>query len=261
MLGVSFQRMGPQFSPADGYANQPPGAPGIAGYSALASRQINFSSKARILDIAFSANADRYHAPDGSVNQSDFGDSFRVDFKDLISVMAMQGISSLQTGSEFLPYNSSGLWLGYAQSTSHPSQIMYMTGRYYHGTLSSWTRSVTIPFTNKAALVLEGDDTIYASSVTAEPNAKQWLERASINYQVNHALSFDVGARKIIGFSQPFAFSPTPSFVNATNLSAAIHYFRGNNELYIVYGDPNQLSTVPALFIKLIRYVGAGKGT
>jgi hypothetical protein len=138
---------------------------------------------------------------------------------------------------------------------------MYLTGHYYHGTLTSWTRSVTIPFTHKAALVLEGDDTIYASAVAAEPDAKQWLERASLNYQMNHTLSFDFGMRKIIGFSQPFAFAPTPTFLNGTNISAAIHYFRGNNELYIVYGDPNRLNTVPALFVKLIRYVGAGKGT
>lgn len=261
MLGISFQRMGPQFNPADGYANQPPGEPGIAGYTTTASKQFNLSSQARILDIAFSASLDRYHGPSGGVNQSDFFDSFRIDLKDLLTLSAMQGISSLQTGTEFLPYNSSGVALGYAVNTSHPSQIMYMTGSYYHGRLTSWSRSATIPFTKKVSLVIEGDDTIYASAVAAEPSAKQWLERASINYQANHALSFDFGARKIVGFSQPFAFAPTPSFANATNLSAAVHYFRGNNELYIVYGDPNQLHTVPALFIKLIRYVGAGKGT
>lgn len=261
MLGIAVQRMGPQFNPADGYANQPPGQPGIAGYTAMASRQINYTSKSRILDIAFGMNVDRYHGPNGAVNQSDFGDSFRVDFKNLVSVTAMQGISALQTGSEFLPYNSSGLMLGYAQSTSHPSQIMYMTGKYYHGTLSSWSRSTTISFTNKVSLLFEADDTMYASAVAAEPDAKQWLERASVNYQVNHNVSLDFGARKIVGFNQPFAFMPMTSFVNATNLSAAIHYFRGNNELYIVYGDPNRLSTVPALFVKLIRYVGAGKGT
>jgi hypothetical protein len=178
-----------------------------------------------------------------------------------VSVTAMQGISSLQTGSEFLPYNSSGVMLGYAQSTSHPTVIMYMTGRYYHGTLTSWLRSTTIPFTNRLSLLLEGDDTIYASSLASEASAKQWLERASVNFQVSHTLSFDFGARRIIGFNQPFAFAPTTSFVDATNLSAAIHYFRDDNELYVVYGDPNRLSTVPALFVKLIRYVGAGKGT
>jgi hypothetical protein len=49
--------------------------------------------------------------------------------------------------------------------------------------------------------------------------------------------------------------------VDATNLTAALHFFRGSNEVYIVYGDPNRLVTVPTLFVKLIRYVGAGKGT
>ncbi len=262
MLGLSLQRMGPQFSPADGYANQPPGEAGIAGYTAMLSKQINFSSKARVLDVALGANLDRYHAPSGGVNQSDFSDSVRLDLKDLFTITGMQGISSLQTtGSEFLPYNSSGVQLGYGMNTSHPSQIMYTTGRYYHGTLSSWQRSFTIPFTRKASFLLEADDTTYASSILAEPDTKQWLERAGINYQFSHALSFDFGARKIVGLNQPFAFASVPSYVDAMNLSAAVHYFRGNNELYVVYGDPNQLNTVPALFIKLIRYVGAGKGT
>ena len=45
MLGISFQRMGRQFNPADGYANQPPGEPGITGYTTMASKQFNFSSQ------------------------------------------------------------------------------------------------------------------------------------------------------------------------------------------------------------------------
>ena len=42
--------------------------------------------------------------------------------------------------------------------------------------------------------------------------------------------------------------------------AVAFHYLRRSNEFYFVYGDPNSLSTTPALFLKWIRYVGAPKG-
>ena len=277
MIGAALQKMGPQFNPADGYANQPPGEPGIAGYTVYASRQINYSPTARILDVAFSADIDRYHGPSGGVNQADFSDQVRVDFKDLITATAMQGISSLQTCATvtatscqqaFLPYNGGGISLGYAVNTAHASSISYMTGGYYHGTLSSWLRTIALPLSRRAALTLEADETAYASHLKGEPDSKQWLDRASFSYQFNSAVSANFGVRRIIGTNQPFAFAPfgpsnifTPVMVNASNVSAALHFFRGNNELYVVYGDPNQLSTVPALFVKLIRYVGAGKGS
>lgn len=294
-VALALQKMGPQFSPADGYANQPPGAPGIAGYTFSASKQINFSQTARILDLAFSASADRYHAPSGGLNQSDFSDSVRVDFKDLVSLTAMQGISSLQTcvpatpsrcAQALLPYNSGGFMAQYAASTAHPSTVMYMTGAYYHGRLDSWTRIAAWPLSRRMTLSVEADDTIYTSAAPREPNTKQWLERASINYQFDRALSMDLGVRRIVGGTQPYAFAPLGpvsafggavcagntnlwypvqtgcvAVNDATNISAALHYFHGDNELYIVYGDPSRISTLPALFVKEIRYIGTGKGT
>jgi hypothetical protein len=277
MIGAALQKMGPQFSPADGYVNQPPGEPGIAGYTLYASKQINFSPTARILDVAFSADVDRYHGPAGGINQADFTDQIRIDFKNQITLTAMQGISSLQTcvpashtacDEQFLPYNGAGLSLGYALNTAHSSSISYMTGKYYHGHLDSWLRTLAIPLSKHAALTLEADDNAYTSMLKGEADSKQWLDRVSLSYQFNSAVSADFGARRILGANQPFAFAPygvgptsAPLPVDATNLTAALHFFRGSNEVYIVYGDPNRLVTVPTLFVKLIRYVGAGKGT
>jgi len=276
-VGGAVQKMGSEFNPADGYANQPPGEPGMAGFTLYASKQINYSPTARILDVALSASVDRYHGPSGALNQADFSDQLRIDFKNLISLTAMQQISSLQTcvpvtpatcGQEFLPYNGSGVAVGYALNTAHPSSISYMTGRYYHGRLDSWLRTAAIPITPRAVLTLESDDTAYSSRVKGEPDSKQWLDRLSFGYQFNSAISADFGARRILGMNPPFAFAPfgppgvyTPVAINATNLSAALHYFHGGNELYVVYGDPSQLVTVPALYVKWIRYVGAGKGS
>ncbi len=273
-VAFALQRMGAQFSPADGYADQPPGEPGIAGYTGVADKQFDFARSAEVLDAAVSLQLDRYHAPGGEVNQADLFDNVRVDFKDLISVTAMQGLSSLQTcvplaraatcERRFLPYNSSGVMVQYAANTSHPSTLMYMTGAYYHGRLDSWLRAVSLPLSRRMTLILEGDDSTYVSSLPSEPDTSQWLERSSLSYQLDRAVSVDVGLRRIIGTEQPYAYAPlgsTATFTNATNLSAAFHYFQGTNELYVVYGNPNRLQTVPALYVKLIRYIGAGKGT
>ena len=35
----------------------------------------------------------------------------------------------------------------------------------------------------------------------------------------------------------------------------------GQDELYLVYGDPNQLNTLPAFIVKFVHYFGAQKGT
>ena len=89
-----------------------------------------------------------------------------------------------------------------------------------------------------------------------------WLERASLDYQLSKDASFDVGARRIIGGFLPNSFQLPPfGQVNAGNVSLAFHYLSRSNEFYVVYGDPNSLSTTPALFLKWIRYVGAPKGT
>ena len=276
-VSFALQKMGPQFNPADGYANQPPGEPGIAGYTAYATHQFNYSPTSRVLDFALAVAYDRYHGPDGATNQADFSDQLRVDFKDQLTFIASQALSSLATcvpssasacEGAFLPYNGSGFSLGYALNTAHPSSITYARGSYYHGALTSWQRALAIPVSRKAAISLEADDTIYASSTQAEPDATQWLERAGVNYQFSSSISLDAGVRRIIGSNPPFSFAPfgpstifTPTYLNATNLSAALHFFRGNNELYVVYGDPNRLATLPTLFVKYIRYVGAGKGT
>ena len=304
-LGVSYQtqlaqasfalqEMGAQFNPIDGYANQPPGDPGIKGYTTLLHRSILYSPTSRVLDIWGQVSFDEYHGASGT-NQRDLGEQFEVDFKDLVSIRAFGGTSALAVcaptapgscGLNLLPFNGSGVQVSYAQNTSHPSSLTYTAGAYYQGYLSSWQRIASIPFSNRAALNLEADTTAYRGGAFGEQSTHQWLERASVNYQVSKSLSVDFGARKIVGWTQPFAYAPLgpegaftsavcgsslnlnaatvagcPLFDDATNVSAALHYFRGDDEFYLVYGNPNNLLTAPALFIKLIRYIGSGKGT
>ena len=276
-VAFSLQKMGPQFNPADGYANQPPGEPGIAGYTVYAGHALNFSPTARVQDVNVSASYDRYHGPDGSTNQTDFATQARIDFRGQLSLSGMQMLSSLSTcvpvstascARQFLPYNGTYWTLGYALNTAHPSSLTFASGAYYHGRLDLWQRALSIPLTPHTAVSLEADDTRYTSHLPNESDSRQWLERAGVNMQFSSMISMDAGVRRIVGTSQPFPFAPfgppgsfTPAVYDATNISAALHYFHGSNELYVVYGDPNELFTRPTLFLKLIRYVGAGKGT
>ncbi len=127
---------------------------------------------------------------------------------------------------------------------------------------------------------MEADENSYAPGgfyASREPFVRQWLERASLDWQFNRYSSFDLGARRITGRNLPDAYQPpdlpTPlacrapnpynpfDCVDAGNVSAAFHFLAAHNEWYVVYGNPNDLSTLPAFYVKWIRYIGADKGT
>lgn len=97
-----------------------------------------------------------------------------------------------------------------------------------------------------------------------------------LDWQLSRDASFDAGVRRIVGPNIPNAFEPlvyndpavcaanayNPGcYVNASNVSLAFHLLASKNEFYVVYGNADDLSTEPALFLKWIRYIGAEKGT
>jgi len=138
-----------------------------------------------------------------------------------------------------------------------------------------------VPRRRKLKLGLELDENDYAPAAQfapAEPAARQWLERASLDWQFSRYASLDLGVRRIIGRNLPNAYQPPDlakgtascgtqngyrpfNCVNAGNVSLAFHFLAARNEFYVVYGDPNSLATTPALYLKWIRYIGAEKGT
>lgn len=195
------------------------------------------------------------------------------------------------THYELLPFNTNGFYLGYKTQTSTPSSISYSGGTYFHGHLGSWSYATTIPLRRALHLTLEADRNAYAPNAAwepawqkafgLEPSATQWLERVSLDWQFNRYASVDVGVRRIIGRNIPNAYQfpdlPAPpygtpctlntqcyapfDYVSAGNASFAFHFLASHNEFYLVYGNPNSLSTYPALYLKWIRYIGAEKGT
>jgi hypothetical protein len=113
-------------------------------------------------------------------------------------------------------------------------------------------------------VTFEADRSAYFTQYPAEPGGTQWLERASLDYQLNREAQFDLGVRRVLGSPLPVSYAaPVFTPVDASNVTAAFHYLarNGHGEFYLVYGDPNSLATTPALFLKYILYLGAPKGT
>ncbi|HEV3152638.1 MAG TPA: hypothetical protein VGZ02_02425 [Candidatus Baltobacteraceae bacterium] len=270
--GITLQKIGPQFVPADGYVQQP----GIAGYLGFFNRTFNFSPKATLQDIKFNGTVGRYNDPSGNLAQTDNGAQVNFDFKDQLSLHVFnetQGVETSFAPIELLPFNANGFYISYRGQTSTPTSIQYTSGPYSHGHLTAWSYITTLPLMHRLNLSLETDENLYGGShLVGDASAKQWLERASVDWQFTREASFDLGARRIIGANLPNAFQapdlPNPrlngflpfDYVNAGNVSAAFHFLASKNEFYVVYGNPNYLSTQPALYVKWIRYVGAEKG-
>jgi hypothetical protein len=256
---LNYQKIGSQFNPPDAFVPQSD----ITGYEAFGRRTINFSPSAPVHDVLATVFAARYHDRFGQPDQIDLSEAVTVDFRNLVSLKVDGNFTAVRTiAGELLPFDRNGFTLGYRIQTVTPSFVQYAGGPYFHGHLNSWSYVATLPVRRRINLHFEGDVNDYATRYPGEIPAKQWLERAAVDWQMSRDGSLDIGLRRIIGRDLPFAFAP-PAFTyrDASNVSAAYHFLALKNEFYLVYGDPNSFSTTPALFLKWIRYVGAPKGT
>jgi hypothetical protein len=256
---LNYQTIGPQFEPVDTFVSQND----ITGYEFFAKKTLTFSPHAMLHDLYMQAFLAWYHDQFGNPAQVDASESVYFDFRDLLTLRlyaAYQGVRIFD--GEFLPFDGNSVYLGYKIATNTPSYIQYSGGPYYHGNLDAWSYVTTVPVHRKVKLRFEADENNYLTHYPGEVSGAQWLERATLDWQFNRAASFDFGVRKITGQNLPNSFQ-TPDFtpVNASNITAAFHYLAGKNEFYLTYGNPNNLSTLPALYLKWIRYIGATKGT
>jgi hypothetical protein len=270
---LNLQSIGSQFNPIDGFVQQTD----INGYEFYNQKTLNFSPKATVRDVSAQFFYARYNDSLNQVAQTDSSENLNFDFKNLISVHTYLSTTGIRIfDDEFLPFQGNGMMLGYRMSTATPTYVSYSGGKYYHGALNAWTYLTTLPLMKKVHLSLETDENQYGTSWPGESTGRQWLERAGVDWQINRFSSFDAGVRRIIGPNLPNAFQPlvynsrvvcfdnpyNPGCpVNASNVTLAYHFLTAKNEFYVVYGDANNLSTEPALFLKWIRYIGAEKGT
>lgn len=277
VAGIDYQEIGPQFAPADGFVSQA----NVYGFAVFVNHTQHYSAKSLLQDIQLNNFVNEQSDRAGNPSFKGFSSQINFDFRNQMTLHVFGGYGKNETLlGEYLPFNENGVFVGYKTQTSTPSSVMFAAGSYYHGSLSSWSYLTTRPLTRSLKLSLELDENTYTPGGTytaIEPSAKQWLERASIDWQFSRYASFDFGARRIIGRNLPDAFQPPDlpnpvacggvntyvpfDCVSAGNVSAAFHFLAAHNEWYVVYGNPNQLSTLPALYVKWIRYIGAEKGT
>lgn len=275
--GVNYQKVGAQFLPADGFVQEPD----VAGPTALLQRTFHFDAKKTLQDVQLSASYFDQYDHLGRPASRGVGGQLNFDFARQLTLHVFGGYSKNETfDGQYLPFNQNGVYLGYKTQTATPTSVTYFGGSYYHGSLNSWSYVTTVPLARTLKLALEADENSYAPGAAyagREPATRQWLQRASFDWQFSRFASFDVGARRIVGANLPNAYQapdlPVPvacgganpyapfDCVNASNVSAAFHFLAAHNEFYVVYGNPNNLSTLPAFYVKWIRYIGAEKGT
>jgi hypothetical protein len=256
---VIYQHIGSQFAPVDGYVQQND----VRGFSELLSKSWAFSPRSQVQDTSVSTFSSNFVDRFGHPAQRDANTQLNLELRNRFSLHVFASSLQLRTQSgEFLPFDSNGISLGYHTSSSLPSLASYSTGVYYHGRLNSWTYLTTVPVRRRVHLNLEADENAYWSSALGESHVVQWLERASVNWQIARDASIDFGARRVLGGGLPNAYEPPDSTsFNAGNVSFAFHILQARNELYAGYGDPNSASTTPVLYIKWTHYIGASKGT
>lgn len=277
---VNIQNIGADYLPLDGYVAQND----IYGWEGAVLHTFNFSPSFVLHDISFSTYDGRYQDQFGRTDQTDSSSQVNFDFKDLLTMhayLSLQGVGVPAYANDMgryqlLPFDSSGMMIGYKFNTTTPTYIDYVGGPYYHGHLDAWSYITTVPLVSHLDLALEADSDRYLPDDAAERPTSQWLERASLDWQIDRYAEITVGVRRIVGANLPNAYQlpqwsgTTPCSVDpylpgcsidATNLSAAYHFLAARNEFYVVYGNPNDLTTLPALYVKWIRYIGAEKGT
>lgn len=256
---ANYQTFGPQFAPLDSYVAQS----GITGDEFYARKLLKFSPGAPLHDIQAQTFYAWYHDPFGGPGQVDASEDVFFDFRDLLTLRLFASTSAVKVlDGEFIPFDGNEVYLGYRVATNTPTYLQYAGGPYYHGKLDSWSYVTTLPVLHKVNLRFEADENNYLSTYPGEIGGAQWLERATLDWQISRDASFDLGVRRIIGRTLPNAFMvPTFQYIDAGNVSFAFHFLAAKNEFYFVYGDPNSLATTPKLYLKLIRYIGAPKGT
>jgi hypothetical protein len=263
----SARKVGDYYDPVDGFIQHP----GIAGYAVYSNKIWLMSPNDKLASISFGGILDRYHGRTDGLNQTDNELLLDVLTRNLIDLQATVGSSYLRLSDGVMtPISQNGLGITYHSGSSQnagsfgqhgasatPTTITYNTGRYGDGRLDTWIRSSTMRAGPRGTITFELDDT--AQYVDHAADNVQWFERIGYSYQLGADSSFAVGIRHQTGLP-PVPNGGGDCMGTCTNLSFALHLRRPREELYLGYGNPNDLDTLPQAIIKLIFYVGAEKG-
>jgi hypothetical protein len=265
----SVRTVGQYFNPADGFNSHP----GIAGYGVYSARVWTFAPQSFLSSAGVDLFLDRYQGPQYGQAQSDTQVLLDVLAKNTVDLQLYSGSDYWRFGTLLEPVSqNAGFSVTYHSgmqnnlnnfpthgSSSTPTQIQYYTGNYgLGGKLDTWFRSSTIRVGSRGALTLTLDNT--AQWFAHGSDNVQWFDGISYSYQVSSDSSFALGVRRVVGYP------PEPNgggncMGTCSNVSIAYHLRLRHEELYVAYGNPNTLVTVPQALVKIIFYAGAEKGT
>ena len=251
---ITMRKIGQYYNPADGLLS----LTDISGYSAQASHTFQYGPTARYQSLSASAFVDRYAATTGGTNLYDFSLGATLVTRTKFSASVGAGSSYVRLPGDILrPANQQGVSLYYEANTALQDTLLYNFGRFGDGRLVSIDRDAAFKVARRATVSLNADETNWHGDDGTR--AIQWLERASLSFDLGPRSSLTFGARKIIGTAPPFGAIPAP--INVSNLSFGYTLRRPHDDLFFVYGDASQLVTRHALTLKLVHYFGAEKGT
>lgn len=254
-IGGSIRKIGTYYNPYDGFV----ASPGIAGYDVNGSKDFLFDKKAKFKRFSIFGEVNRYHPASGGGGFNQADQSFGVELvtQNRWRFHAETGAAYFKTSDGvFNPITQNFYSVTYHTGTSTPTQIALSRGRFGPGMLNSWMRTTTMRAGPRGTLSFELDNT--DQFLDSGTRYTQWLERASYAYQINPESSVAIGVRKITGYAP---YLTGTSLTTGTNLSFAYHTKFGPYELYAAYGNAGALNTRHDFLIKLIKYVGAQKGT
>ena len=254
----TMRKLGTYYSPVDGYVQ----LPDIAGYSGQINHTFRFASRSLLSEVDLNLFVDNYESSTRGTNLFDADENLYAVFKNRFDVgIGTGGSGAAVIGDVLRPYNQDGIRIDYDRNKPTQDTLLFGTGHYAAGYLNAWTRIGAVPIAKRAVVTVEADDTNWTGDGLV---LKQWLERAGVTWTLSSDSTFAFGVRKIIGAPPPSGPTPltaTATAVNQVNLSMSLAIHQRSNELYFAYGDPNQVTTLPAFIVKFIHYFGAQKGT
>ena len=264
------RKIGEYYDPVDGFISHP----GIAGYALYSAKIWDFSANDALASVGISGFIDRYQGPLLGSAQSDNQILVDILTKRALDLQLFSGSNYWRFGNVLTPISQNGGFqftydsglqtnnpgnFPYHGPSATPTSISYSGGRYGNGRLDTWFRTTTIRVGNHGSLTLALDDTAQWLPAPG-PNNIQWFESLSYAYQIGRNSSFAIGLRRVIG-NPPIPNGGGDCVGACSNVSVAYHLRLRSSELYLAYGDPNTLTTVPQAIFKLIFYAGAAKGT
>ena len=265
----SMRKVGSDFDPVDGFDSHP----GIAGYALYSARDWSFNPNSFLSSAGVSVFLDRYQGVAYGQAQSD--NQVLVDLltKNTIDLQLYSGSDYWRFGTALTPISQNGGFsITYHSgmqnnvnnfpshgSSSTPTQLAYFTGRYGDGRLDTWVRTSKVRLGMRGYLTATVDNTAQWLYGNGRDNV-QWFDSLAYSYQINRDSSFAVGLRKVVG-TPPDPNGGGDCIGTCTNITLAYHNRFKHEELYIAYGDPNTLITVPQAIMKIIFYIGGQKGT